>query len=69
MKKKLADTGLHGLQLLECMVLGCNSTEISVVLTLGIIRIDEEKKARNGPFFAENQFSLANEAMFMGLVV
>ena len=43
-------------------------TEISVVLPLGIIQIDE-KRPRFGPFFAENQFSPADELVLMGLVV
>ena len=47
---------------------GCDGTEISVVLPLGIIRIDE-KTARYGPFFAENQFSPADEFVLVGLVV
>ena len=47
---------------------GCDGTKISVVLPLGIIRIDE-KTARYGPFFAENQFSPADEFVLMGLVV
>ena len=40
----------------------------SVGSPLGIIQIDE-KRPRFGPFFAENQFSPANEAVLMGLVV
>ena len=47
---------------------GCDGTEILVVLPLGIIRIDE-KTARYGPFFAENQFSPADEFVLVGLVV
>ena len=47
---------------------GCNGTDISVVLPLGIIRIDGET-ARYGPFFAENPFSPADEFVLMGLVV
>merc|ERR1712055_1204390 len=47
---------------------GCDGTEISVVLPLGIIRIDK-KTARYGPFFAENQFSPADEFVLVGLVV
>ena len=43
-------------------------TEISLVLPLGIVRIDE-KTARYGPFFAENQFSPADEFVLVGLVV
>ena len=46
----------------------CNGTEISVVLPLGIIRIDE-KTAPLRPIFAENQFSPAGEGVLMGLVV
>ena len=47
---------------------GCDGTEISLVLPLGIVRIDE-KTARYGPFFAENQFSPADEFVLVGLVV
>ena len=47
---------------------GCDNIEMSVVLPLGIIRIDE-KMARYGPFFAENQFSPADEFVLVGLVV
>ena len=38
--------------------------KILVVLPLRIIRIDE-KTARYDPFFGENQFSPADEAVFM----
>ena len=47
---------------------GCDGTEISGVLPLGIVRI-AEKTAPLRPIFAENQFSPANEAVLMGLVV
>ena len=47
---------------------GCDATEISLVLPLGIVRIDE-KTARYGPFFAEYQFSPADEFVLVGLVV
>ena len=47
---------------------GCDATEISLVLPLGIVRIDE-KTARYGPFFAENPFSPADEFVLVGLVV
>merc|ERR1711894_382052 len=44
------------------------TSEISLVLPLGIVRIDE-KTARYGPFFADNQFSPADEFVLVGLVV
>ena len=47
---------------------GCVRTEISVVWPLGIVRIDG-KTAPLRPIFAENQFSPADEAVLMGLVV
>ena len=46
---------------------GCDRTEISIILPLGIIRIDEET-APLRPIFAENQFSPADKAVLMGLV-
>ena len=46
----------------------CDGTKISVVLPLGIIRIDE-RTVRYGPFFGENQFSPADEFVLVGLVV
>ena len=47
---------------------GCDGTEISLVLPRGIVRIDE-KTARYGPFFAENQFAPTDEFVWVGLVV